>query len=350
MVVLLAMASGVAAQDPLKPVPALPSQESPPGVLWTMALAAPPAMPPVIAGDHVFVTTLPGVLGAYSLKDHRELWRHTIVLDQPVAAEGDRVYVASGDALHALNAADHKTVWRAPTGAITAPLLVKDGWIVAASATRLYALRASDGEVIWSCDSGPLSARPAISGDLLFVPLASRSLRAHDLRTGAVRWDRRFEGSPAEPLIVGDDLYVGVSDKRFYSLKTKDGENDLPPIRVGTLVRTRPASDGERVFFVALDNIVRAVRRQGGSQAWLTPVSFRPFDGPQIIGSVLAVAGPTRDVRLLNLAGGVDTGKVSFPEPLALAPAFGVLDGQPVVAGISGGLSAAWKLWLVTIK
>ena len=333
MVVLLMIASAAPA-----------SQTLPPGVRWTVALPAPPASAPVIAGNRIFLSTLPGVLRVLALHDGRELWQQAINADQPVVVEGERVYVAAGEAIHALGVTDGALAWRAPTGVLTAPVLVKDGWIIAASAAKLFAIRASDGQVIWSLDSGPQRERAAISGDLLFVPLASGFMRAHDLSTGAVRWERRLAGAPAEPLIVGDRLYAGATDKRFYRMKTQDGENDWPPIRVGAMVRTQAAADGERVFFAGLDNTVRAVRRSGGSQKWLRGVPFRPFEGPKVIGPAVVVAGNTTEVRLLNILDGRDAGKIIFPEPLALAPAFGVLDDGVVAAGVSGGLTEAWKL------
>lgn len=342
------MAATLAAQDPVKPLPPPVSQELPAGIRWKLPLSAAPAHPPLIAGERVFVSVLPGLVAAYDLKERRELWRETLNPEQAIVAEGDRLFVVSDEAVHAVNAADCSKVWRTPTGKLTAPLLVKDGWIIAASADKLFALRAADGEVIWSKDSGPQRERPAISGDLLFVPVASGSLRALALTTGDIQWQRPFGGAPAEPLIVGDSLYVGVTDKHFYSINARNGKDELPPIRVGTIVRTKAASDGKWVFFAGLDNLVRAIDRGGGSYQWMSPVKFRPFDGPRMMGPSVAIVGPSLDVVLLDPRDGKETGKISFPEPLALAPAFGTNDGTVVVAGISGGLTEAWMLWLAS--
>lgn len=342
------MAATLAAQDPVKPLPPLASQELPTGIRWKLPLSAAPAHPPLIAGERVFVSVLPGQVAAYDLKDHRELWREALNPDQAIAAEGDRLFVVSDEAVHAVNAADCSKLWRTPTGKLTAPLLVKDGWIIAASADKLFALRAADGEVIWSKDSGPQRERPAISGDLLFVPVASGSLRALALTTGEIQWQRPFGGAPAEPLIVGDSLYVGVTDKHFYSINARNGKDEESPIRVGTIVRTKAASDGKWVFFAGLDNMVRAIDRSDGAYQWMIPVKFRPFEGPRMIGSSVAIVGPSLDIVLLDIRHGTAAGKISFPEPLALAPAFGTKDGTVVVAGISGGLTQAWTLWLAS--
>ena len=347
MVALLAMASTLAAQDPVKPAPVPELPKLPPGIRWTVDLSAPPSAPPVIAGDRVFVAALPGQVTSYSVSDRQELWRQQLTADQPVAPDGDRVFIAAGEAVQALNAADGRLLWRRGTGTLTAPLLAKDGWVIAASASKLYAMRATDGEVIWSVDQTLQRQRAAIDGDLLFVPLASGSVRAHDLATGAIRWDWRVAGAPAEPLVVGDRLYVGATDKRFYSVNIKNGETDWI-WSVGAEVRAKAASDGERIFFLGLDNLVRAVGRNRGSQQWQQGVKFRPFEGPAVIGPMILLAGLAPDVVLLNAQTGKEAGKISFPDRLELAPAFGMYQDAIIVAGFTGALSENWKMWLAS--
>ena len=347
MVVLLVTASSLAAQDPVKPLPVPPSQELPTGIRWKTPLSAPPGYPPVIAGDRVFVSALPSLVVAYDLADGHELWRQPLHPERPVVADGNRLYVASADAVQAVNSADGSVVWRTPTGAVTAPLLVKDGWIIAASGLKLMALRAADGEVIWSRDSGPQQQRPAISGDLLFVPLASGWIRAHDLISGAPRWERQLEGAPAEPLVVADRVYAGATDKKFYCLDAVDGEIEWA-FRVGAEIRGTAIFEGDRIYYVGLDNLLRAHSRLTGSERWHQGLPFRPFEAPRVFGPALVVSGPTNDVLLLNLRDGRPSGKVSFPESLALAPAFATSNDALVVAGITGGLTEAWTLWLAT--
>ena len=341
------MIATLAAQDPVKPLPPPASQELPPGIRWSVQLPASPASPPVIAGDRVFVSILPGAVEARRLADGQPLWRETLNPEQPLAVDGERVIVAAGEAVHAVNVADGAMAWRVATGKLAAPLLAKDGWVIAASASKLFAIRASDGGVIWSCDSAPPRQRPAISGDALFVPLASGRIVAHDLTSGAIRWTRPLGGVPAEPLVVGDRLYVGATNKRFYSIDTDTGEIEWP-WTVGAEIRGAAASDGERIFYAALDNVVRAVNRTDGAQRWQQGIAFRPFEGPRVMGPNVVVAGPTPDVVLLGVRDGRPAGKLTFPEALVFAPAYGTYENAIVVAGVSGGLTEAWKLWLAS--
>ena len=347
MVALLAMAGTLSGQDPAKPAPVPELPKLPPGIRWTVPLSAPPSAPPVIAGNRVFVAALPGQVTAYSLSAGQELWRQPLTPEQPVAPDEERVFIAAGEAVQAFNAEDGTLLWRRPTGTLTAPLLAKDGWVIAASASKLYALRASDGEVIWSVDQALQRQRAAISGDLLFVPLASGSVRALDLTTGTTRWVWPVAGAPAEPLVVGDRLYLGATNKRFYSVKISNGETDWE-WQVGAEVRSRAASDGERIYYLGLDNLLRAIGRNRGSQQWQEGVRFRPFEGPVVIGPTIVLAGPTPNVLLLNVQTGKEVGKISVPDRLELAPAVGTQQDAIVVAGFTGALSETWKMWLAS--
>ena len=321
------------------------SQDLPPGIRWSVALSAAPLTAPVISGDRVFLSSLPGVVSAHDIKDGRELWREAVNPDQPIVVEGAHLFIASGDTVQALQVADHSIAWNVSTGTVTAPLAVKEGWVIASSATRMVALRANDGAVIWQRETTLQRERAAIEGNMLFVPLASGRLQALDITSGNVRWERRFGGSPAEPLVVGNRLYVGAADKYFYCVKTSNGDIDWK-IRVGASIRGPASTDGERVYFAGLDNLIRAVSRGSGSQRWQRGVPFRPFAGPVVSGTSVLVAGPTNEVRMLDPVTGSESGRIAFPEPLVTAPAMGLAGGDTVVAGITGGLSESWKLWL----
>lgn len=349
------MAAALAAQQAgIPPVPALgsgppPSSQNPQATIrWTIEIPAAPVHAPLIAGGIVFVTFLPGIVAAHDLSDPRELWHADVNPDFPVAADNERVYIAGGEALHALGARTGAVAWRTPTGTLTAPPLVKDGWVIVSPAGRIVALRATDGTTVWSRENAMQRSRPTIEGDTLIVPLANGHVQALDLETGTTKWDTPLGGVPGEALVLGERVYVGTSDKRFYCLKLANGRFDWHPIRVGAVVRGRPASDGVRVYFVALDNAVRAVDRVTGAQRWHAGYPFRPFGDTWTAGGSLLVAGPVADVHVVNTVTGKDTGKISFPETLAAPPAVGDAAGAVVVAGVTGGLAESWKLTLAS--
>lgn len=335
--------AGMPAQLPGTPVP-LP--EAPAAIRWTVPIPAAPIASPLVTGDLVIVAHLPGILAAFHRDDGRELWRAELNPEQGLATDGTLVFVSAEEAIHALRAADGTVAWRVPASRLTAPLLVKDGWIIGASEGKLTARRATNGSIVWTVDAGVQREPGAISGDMLFVPQADGRMIARDLPNGQMRWERQLGGSPGEPLVIGDDIFLGASDKRFYCLDAGSGDVDWDR-RVGTAIRGRASSDGERVFFAALDNMVHAVDRWDGALRWQKGVPFRPLAGPvSAVGSVF-VAGPEKEIRRLLATNGTNAASVTFPNQITLNPGSAVTEAGIVFAAITGSLEESWKLSVI---
>lgn len=365
--IVLALAAGLAAQQaasslitaqprtpvfgPPKPLPGtmLPIPQPPPDILWSVNIAAAPVTSPIIAGPHVVVSYVPGIVAAHRVQDGQEVWQTPLHPEQPLVEDGGLLFAASGAAIHALRIADGTAAWPAvATSALTAPLLAKDGWVIAATAGTLTARRASDGTEIWSVDAPLQREAAAISGNILVVASVTGHVRALDLTTGAVKWSTRVGGIPGEPLVVGDEIFLGVSDRYFYCLDADDGEIQWRK-QVGATIRGRASTDGERVFFSALDNMVRALDLGSGSQRWQAGLRFRPLTGPVAAGGTVFVSGPGPEVRMLRAKDGSLGGSVTFPGDLAIAPALspGPLGGT--IAAVTGGLEETWSLSLTRI-
>jgi outer membrane protein assembly factor BamB len=318
-------------------------QPLPSTVRWSVVLAAPPAAPPVLGRAHVFVALKSGMVAAHRIADGSEAWHVELRTDLPVAVEGARVFVAAGDAIQALNADDRTVLWRAPAGALTAPLLVHEGWVLAASKGQLAAYRSADGSLVWRQASGVQRERATIEGDNLYIPLEDGRLLALALDTGRTRWAQQLDGAPTEILAFADRIYVGSADKWFYSFSAATGEVSWK-FRVGAALRGRPAADSTRVYAAAIDNVVRAFDRVSGALRWHPSVPFRPSAGPTVIGSTVVVPGTSLEIRAFRAATGSPAGTITVPDPLATAPAFGVADGVPAMAAVTGGLANQWKL------
>lgn len=335
--------AGMPAQLPGTP---LPLPKAAPTIRWTVAVAAAPVASPIVIGDVVIVAYLPGILAGHHRDDGRLLWRAELNPEQPPATDGAQLFVPADDQIHALGAGDGVVAWRVPAVPLTAPLLVKNGWIIAASAGKLTARRTTNGSVVWTVDAGLQKEVGAISGDVLFVAQTDGRVVARDLANGQVRWERRLGGVPGEPVVIGDDVFVGAGDKIFYCLDAGSGEIDWR-IRVGAAIRGPASSDGERVFFAALDNMVRAVDRGEGAVRWQKGVPFRPLGGPVTAAGSVFVAGPETISRLAAVSG--DTGaSITFPQRMAFGPGFAQTEGGIVFAAITGGLEESWKLSLTS--
>ncbi len=314
-------------------------------VRWNVPIPARPAAPPTIDADHVFAVFQSGVVAAYRLADGVEAWHTSLRSDQSVAVEGARVFVAAGEAIHALNAATGAEIWLAPAGTATAPLLAQNGWLIAVSENGLTAFRADDGTKVWSRNTGVQHRRPTIEGDNLYVPLDDGHVLALDLATGAERWTRHFESAASEILAFPDRLFFGV-DRTFHCLNALDGSREWPRPH-GAPLRGRPAADDVRVFVAGIDNVVRAFDRRSGAMLWHANVPYRP-SGPVVLGSAVVVSGNASEMRAFDAATGKPAGQIKLDDvgKLVTAPAFGSAGGAVVMAALTGGLNEQWKLVL----
>lgn len=320
------------------------SQPLPSVVRWTVPIAASPAAPPVIDGEQIFVVLQSGVVASHRVSDGTLAWQASLRSNQPVAVEGGRVYVAAGEAIHALKAADGSQAWIAPAGVVTAPLLAHEGWIIAATASGLTAFRSSDGSTVWSRETSAQHTRPTIEGDNLYVPLDDGHLLALDLRTGGNRWVKHFKGAASEVLAFSDRIYVGSADKLFYCFDAADGELEWKT-RIGAVLRGRPAATDRHIFVTSMDNTLRAYDRTG-AQRWHPSVPYRPTTGPVIVGSSVVVPGHSAELRAFEAATGKPAGHITLEEKLVMPPAFGRSGGAVVMTAFTGNLNDQWKLVL----
>jgi outer membrane protein assembly factor BamB len=309
-------------------------------------LTAAPRAEAVVADGHVFVALQSGVVVAHRAADGIEAWRVELLVDQPVAAEGNLVFVSSGEAVHALRTRDGAVAWRTPTGTITAPLLAQDGWIIASAGTQLIALRAADGTIIWKRDFPPAAARPSIEGDRLYVPRADGRVQSLVLATGADRWTRRLGGEPTEVLAFADRVFVGSADRHFYALDAGDGSIAWR-YRVGADLRGRPAAEGAFVFAAALDNLVRGFDRHNGERKWQEGVPYRPTAGPLVVGSSLIVSGSARELPSFNPRTGAPATKLALTATLAAPLTAASLAEGPVLVALAGDGAVGWSVSLL---
>ena len=351
---LIAPADGSRAQDltavtgPPAPLPGTPVTltYAAPTLAWTVPISAAPIASPIITAERVIVAHLPGIVAGHRRGDGRELWRVELAPAGDLATDGTFVFVPAADAIHALRVSDGSAAWRSPSAPITAPLVVKEGWLIVAADGRLSGRRATDGSVVWTVETIMRPEGAAISGNVLFVAATGARLVAHDLADGRTIWEQQLGGDPGTPLVVGEAVFVGASDKRFYCVDALTGRFEWPPVRVGATIRGSPASDGYRVFFAALDNQVRALDRSNGAIRWHKGVPFRPSTGPFNAGGSVFVVGPGAELRVLNASSGAELGTITLPNRQAVAPGFRAEEAGAVFAAVTGSLSESWNLTL----
>lgn len=324
------------------------AQRLPDTVEWSVPSTAPPAGAPVLAGTSVVVPLSTGVVAGHALENGALLWSTAIRAEQSLAADDERVYVAAGEAIHAVNAFNGRVTWRVPLGATpTAPPLASGGWVITAAGGDVIAIRAADGMVMWRKPVGPIEFRPSLDGDLLVVSIVDGQVAALDIQDGSPRWTKRLGASPSEPFVIGGRVYVGTKDRYFYALRSSSGREEERR-RVAAELLGRVAVTERHIFFTALDNTVNAVRRRGGALDWHQGVLYRPGAGPVVLGDVVIVPGYVESpLPAFAIANGTAAGAVSFGGLLVALPLFTKLpDGRDAVVGITGGLENKWMVTL----
>jgi outer membrane protein assembly factor BamB len=260
---------------------------------------------------------------------------------RPALGDG-MLFVASASEIHALDLATGALRWQLRTGTLAAAATWQDGWLVAGTETgELLALRAVDGSLVWRRQVGRLSAAPSIDGDRLMLPLADGRIVLAALMTGEQRWSRTLGGAPGPVLADDERVFVGARDNHFYCLDARDGSLRWR-WRTAADVVGLAAIDRDRVYFVSLDNVLRALDRWHGAQSWRRPLPMRAFEGPLTANGVIVVAGLAADVIFFNARDGAPAGRWSAGDqlgtPLVLTPDAGSIR----MVAIAGGISSAW--------
>jgi outer membrane protein assembly factor BamB len=286
-----------------------------------VTLESAPVAQAAVVGGTAYVPLKDGRLVAVDLEAARVKWSMDLPTALPPVA-GDALVFVAGDEMLTAVASDASVRWRLPLpGGFAAPPTFAGGWLVVGAATGdVLCLRAADGQVLWTKRlAAALQPGAAISGDRVYLGLADGTVSAHTLADGAELWQRKLGGATAPILALDDRLFVGSRDKFFYCLDTRDGDERWR-WRTGGGIVGSAAVDDRRVYFVSLDNVLRALDRKGGSQRWKAGLPLRPSGGPLLIGSIVAVAGVSAEVQTYFAATGKPASHYETPADLAAAP------------------------------
>jgi outer membrane protein assembly factor BamB len=292
--------------------------------LWGLALNNPLIVAPAYEGTRAFFAIDGDRLVAYDLVAGTQLWMVAArPLMQPVAGDG-LLFILEPEMLKALHVADGSVAWQMPfSETLAVPPVWDNGWLIVASDRgEIGALRATDGQLIWRRDlKSPAHARPALAADRVYIPTSDNRIVALRVETGEPVWERRLGGAPNDILALNDRIYAGSQDNFFYCVMAADGRVDWR-WRTGGDVIGVPIADERDVYFVALDNVLRALNLVSGGQRWMRPLPVRPAWGPVLAGSTIVVAGQSAMLHAFNAKDGVAAGTltgVSVPPPVAEA-------------------------------
>jgi outer membrane protein assembly factor BamB len=310
--------------------------------LWTLPLNVQLAAPPAFYGLRAFFSIEGGRIVAYNLTAGTQLWTAEVATTSRPAVSDDLLFVVADGAIDALRVSDGSLAWSVPfTDALAAPLVFDNGWLVAATAdAAVIAFRATDGHQVWRSEIGsPAHTVPTLADDRVYIPAEDGRVVALRVTDGSVVWTHRLGGAPNEILASGDRLFLGSKDNTFYCLKAQDGSVDWPVV-TGADVIGLPTIDARNVYFVSLDNVLRAVHRGNGNQEWKRALAVRPTAGPVQALDVILVTSISKTLPAFTAIKGAPAGDIGGGDEIAAPPHIAAVPGifGPVVFVVTNDL------------
>jgi outer membrane protein assembly factor BamB len=176
------------------------------------------------------------VAGGYS-QDVKALDRHTgselwsFQTESPIQAAplivGKRVYIATYQAVYALDLDLGSLIWEVSTGtedAFMGAPAYDEGVIYTTGGKLLLALKADTGEEIWRVEKNEMFLALAVANGFIYAGNWNKEFYAFDQGTGEERWKFQAEGELWSPPAVNEEIvYVGNVDM-FYALNAQTGE------------------------------------------------------------------------------------------------------------------------------
>ncbi|MEU9609861.1 serine/threonine-protein kinase [Streptomyces sp. NPDC048057] len=284
---------------------------------------------------------------------------------RPPVVAGGLVHVRSSDGqrTEALDPANGRVRWSAPTAAYSSVRHVGDVVLLGKDDGRVRALDARTGRELWQGRHGGAGTEWAGAGGIghAVTALADGSaseVTAVDLATGAVRWEKRVAGA-LRP--------VGASDGALY-LHAVDAAGDTkevvrvagatpPPTRTrlpAPVPQAQATLAGDVVYLSGAGGSLVAVR--GGAQLWRTETGATQLSRPTADAQAVYVSAGDGRLLALDATRGSYTGQTdprmdggentytSYLPPPVLAPPTTVVGTAPsgVVFSVSAGDAGRW--------
>jgi outer membrane protein assembly factor BamB len=289
---------------------------------WDMPLDLALQAPPAFKDARGYFPLRGDIVAAYDIRYGTLLWIAPARAQSEPALGDGLVFVVEPDGIAALHEDTGAIAWRFNLAEpLAAPLTWHNGWLIATTeAGAALALRAADGSLIWRRELGArVHAAAAVAADHAYIPMTDGRIVALRLETGEPVWEHRLGGAPNQILALDDWLYVGSNDNYFYALRTRDGEI-LWRWATGADVVGLPVVDERRVYFVSLDNVLRALDRYTGNQRWKRPLPLRPTRGPVVVENALVVSGISPNTPAYYMKDGTAAEGMAASGELAASP------------------------------
>ena len=298
------------------PAPLLPAEEA-----WNVALPAPASAQGALDGLRVYIPLESGQLIALDRETGANRWSVEFSSSWPPIVSNGVVYAAGAGQFQAVGAERGDLLWRTSLDAelTTGPVLQGDSIVVHTKPGQLIALRTSDGSEKWRTTIEGPAGSPTLAADAAGVVVVSGArLSRFSTDDGEHEWTRELAVVLGRPLIAGDRAFVGSTDNYLYAIDVATGRLAWRYAAGGDVVGA--AADDRFVYFASLDNLLRALRRGSGNQAWKRTLSTRTLAPPSAFGGIVLVTGNSPTLSTFSAATGQPISSVSIPADLQGLP------------------------------
>lgn len=232
------------------------------------------------------------------------------------AVDGVAYTATEKGSVYAVDLTTGKIAWTVDAGeAIDTPLVVTDGKVIAVTRATsdepasVVALATSDGSETWRWKSEtPVYRLSAASADAshVYVGLSDQSgtLRALDLKTGALAWTARMNAAVnlvSAPATTGEAVYALDFRGQLYRFDPATGARTWDFALNEMVLRSGPVAIGDHVVFGTTEGRLVAIEASSGDLVWQTEAGQ---------GQLRSIA-VTPD-RLVAVRGGEQAGLVAF--------------------------------------
>lgn len=182
-----------------------------------------------------------------------------------------------------------------------AAALSDGGWLVAGFTDHLEFISLATGVLSGSL---PLPATRLECDRAVCVVADDTTIRAIDIATRTVRWQKPFAGALAfPPALRSGWIFLTGKDGRVTALRDNDGTDVWKFSARAPL--TGPASiDGDRIAIATADAAVTLLDLRTGRALWTTPIETGMPGTPRLGGGDVYVGTEDRDLVILNAANG----------------------------------------------
>ncbi|MEK7703759.1 MAG: PQQ-binding-like beta-propeller repeat protein [Myxococcota bacterium] len=282
------------------------------------------------------------VLGV-RLEDGAVLWQRrenvvfagtVSILREPKTGEWWAVTGSEDGTLWALRVRDGAEQWHVELGGISrAPVaLARDTLLATTMANRVAHVDIATGEVVWLRGrtrpstltvNGHGSA--AVDATRVYVGFSDGYVEAYELESGNTVWSRQISsgGAPfsdvdADPVLVGDRLYVASYADGVFALEAKTGEV-LWQRRAPAVVSLVGTPDA--VVAASADGYVWGLRQEDGRRVFRTRIPAGPVSRMHVRAGLLLLGGGDSGLVVLDAKSG---------RPLQASPLGSRAGGDPI--------------------